>query len=353
MPDGSTAWLVTPHAQARLWMRSPLLALDDIHAGDGYRGFSLPRALAANVQNRDGADHTRLRTLAAAPLAPRHIAHWDTRIRRIADNLARPIAARGGGELMGEFALPLALTVVCDMLGVPAHNRPELAEWTRTMLHPPRPRDLQYVIDRVQQLMARLIAQRRRAPRNDLITRWIATSAKGPGLGEDELVGLAFGMWWAGIENTAHLIGLSVLQVLRHPHTLPPVRHSPENLHALVEELLHRHGPALTSVRRFARRDITISGTPITAGDTVLFALTAGNRDPEHFRPVRHPHPHLAFGHGPHYCPGAALARTELRTALLSLDQHTPHLTLATSHNAAHTRRSLRLRGLTALPVTT
>ncbi|MCD9146026.1 cytochrome P450 [Streptomyces albireticuli] len=354
MADGSLAWLVGGYNDCRRWLRSGLLALDDVHAGSGYRGFRLPGSLAADLQNRDGEDHARLRALAAQPLAPRHVARWEGHIGRVADQLAASLVLRGGGELMGDFALPLVLTVVCDLLDIPVADRRDLAGWTRTMFRPDRSGGLDSAVEHVRRLMARLVADRRRTPGDDLITWWGTTGSEHARADEDELVLLAFGMWWAGIENTAHLICLSALHLIRQPGTL---RDHPRQAPAVVEELLRRHGPALTSARRFARRDVTIGGRHIPAGDTVLFALAAANHDPDQFphpyrflpdRPSGH---HLAFGHGPHYCPGAALARAELRATLGAL-HHLPRLALAVPENALNWRRSPRLKGLLTLPVT-
>lgn len=243
---------------------------------------------------------------------------------------------------MADFALPLALSVVADLLGVPLHERHALTTWTGAMLAPPRPQDLMAAIEGVHDLVNRLVTTHSRRPGADLVSYWGATAPRS-GLDRDDIVILAFGMWWAGIENTVHLIARSALDLI-HP-AADPRRQRPVDRH-LIEDFLARQGPVLTTARRFARRDLTIAAQPIPAGDTVLFALTTPG--PTRSRPARH----LAFGHGPHHCPGATLARLELKAALTALQRHLPHCALAVPHHLLPRRTSPRLAGLLALPVT-
>ncbi|MFD7341210.1 cytochrome P450 [Streptomyces violascens] len=219
--------------------------------------------------------------------------------------------------------------------GAPTH-------WTRTMFAPSRPEDLTVAIDGAHDLMNRLVTARYRHPRTDLISHGATIAPRG-GLSRDEVVTLAFGMWWAGIENTAHLISRSALDLI-HP-AADHRRQRPVDRH-LIEELLAGQGPVLTAARRFARHDLTIAGQLIPAGDTVLLTLTTTG--PPRTDRVRH----LAFGHGPHRCPGAALARLELRAAFTALQHHLPYCTLTVPHHLLPHRTSHRLAGLLALPLT-
>ncbi|MEV6581263.1 cytochrome P450 [Streptomyces sp. NPDC051582] len=343
MRGGRWAWLVTGHEEVRRRLADPVFAVDDRFAGSGHRGFRLPGRLAGELLNRDGASHARLRAAAAKPLAPQRMRAWEEPVGRIADGLAAAVARRGCGDLVADFAVPLALTVVADLLDVPPRDRDALMHWTRLMFAPPRPEDLTAAIEGVHGLADRLVTTRTQRPGTDLVSHWAAT-APGAGLDRNDVVILTFGMWWAGIENTAHLITRSALDFI-HPAS-GACRQRPVD-RALIEQLLTRQNPVLTTARRFARRDLTIAGQHIHAGDTILFSLTTAPHAPH-----RGPGRHLAFGHGPHHCPGAALARLELQAALTALQRRLSDCALAVPPHCVPQRTSHRLAGLLAVPIT-
>ncbi|MFD5422650.1 cytochrome P450 [Streptomyces sp. NPDC127069] len=194
---------------------------------------------------------------------------------------------------------------------------------------------------------------------HDLLTAWRHSPAARPSVNEGELTALAFQLWWAGIENVTHAIAHGALHLLTHPDQAQLLRDRPALLPAAVEHLLARTTPTTTAAPRYARDNLTLAGADVRAGDTVLLSLS-----PTHHQPPGHdntgigplnltrpPRPHLAFGHGPHHCLGAALARAQLHTALTHL-LHQPHLTLAIPQQQLRRRRTLRLNGLHELPVT-
>jgi cytochrome P450 len=207
-----------------------------------------------------------------------------------------------------------------------------------------------------------LIERKRTEPADDLLTAMITARDGDDRLTENELISLAFLILWAGFETTVHLIANSIATLLTDPRLADLVRAEPEphttRMTALVEELLRRDGPMLTTIRRFPLEDLHIGETTVPAGDTVLLALASANRDPQHVTNPdaidldRHNSGHLGFGHGPHYCLGAPLARMEVRTALWTAFHRLPDLTLAVPAQDLPWKPDHRQHALTALPVT-
>ncbi|MFG2825687.1 cytochrome P450 [Kitasatospora sp. NPDC048365] len=359
-PDGLPVWLVTRYADVRQVLADPALALDKRHAAPGnYRGFALPPALDANLLNMDPPDHTRIRRLVARAFTPRRIAELRGPIEQLADSLLDAMAPLGQADLITAYAAPLPITVICDLLGVPADARHDFRAWTDALVapDPERPQDARAAVGAMLAFFTQLIARKREQPGDDLLSALIAVRDEEDRLGEDELTSLAFLILFAGYENTVHLIGNAVLALLAHPEQLAALRADPGLIAGAVEEFARFDGPAPLAIRRFAREDVTIGGVTVPAGETVLAALASANRDPRQFAEPdrldlrRADNPHLALGHGIHYCLGAPLARMETEIALTALLRRFPALALDESAGGLRHRPSLRARGLLALPV--
>ncbi|WP_369270353.1 cytochrome P450 [Streptomyces sp. R11] len=359
-PDGSPAWLVTRHDDVHEALADPRLSLDKRHAAPGsYQGFALPPALDANLLNIDPPDHTRIRRLVGRAFTPRRVEQLRTPIRRTADRLLDALGPHGTTDLISSYAAPLPITVICDLLGVPDERRRDFREWTDALVapDPARPQAAKEAVVAMLGFFTRLLADKRREPADDLLCDLIAVrDTDGDRLGEDELMSLAFLILFAGYENTVQLIGNAVLALLDHPEQLAALRENPSRMPSAVEEFARYDGPALLAIRRFPTEDVTIGGVAVPAGDTVLLSLAAANRDPVRFPDAdrldlgRDASGHLALGHGIHYCLGAPLARAETEIALAALLDRFPELALA--DDDLRWRRSLRARGLLALPVT-
>ncbi|MGF0172347.1 cytochrome P450 family protein [Streptomyces sp. Marseille-Q5077] len=359
-PDGSPAWLVTRYDDVREALADPRLSLDKQHAAPGtYRGLALPPALDANLLNMDPPDHTRIRRLVGRAFTPRRVEQLRTPVRRTADRLLDALGPHGTTDLIASYAAPLPVTVICDLLGVPDEHRRDFREWTDALVapDPARPHAAKEAVVAMLGFFTRLLADKRREPADDLLCDLIAVrDTDGDRLGEDELMSLAFLILFAGYENTVQLIGNAVLALLDHPEQLAALREDPSRIPSAVEEFARYDGPALLAIRRFPTEDVTIGGVTVPAGDTVLLSLSAANRDPARFPDAdrldlgRDASGHLALGHGIHYCLGAPLARAETEIAVAALLDRFPELALA--DDDLRWRRSLRARGLLALPVT-
>lgn len=360
LPGGALVWLVTRYADVRAALADPRLSLDKRHAAGGWKGFTLPPALDANLLNMDPPDHTRLRRLAAKVFTPGRVEGLRERVQAVTDELLDAVAPRGRADLIAWFAAPLPVTVISGLLGVPARYRADFRDWAGTMLTAEAgdPAGVKEAVGNIHRFLAELISGKRAAPADDLLSALIAARDDEDRLSEEELTSLAFLILLAGFENSVNLIGNGVLTLLRHPARLAELRADPDLLPSAVEELLRYDGLPGMAIRRFPVEDVEIGGVTIPAGETVLLSLTSANRDPRRFDGPdeldfhRGDNPHLGFGHGIHYCLGAPLARMEGQIAIGTLIRRFPDLALALPVQALRWRPSFRTRSLLELPVT-
>ncbi|WP_371667121.1 cytochrome P450 [Streptomyces sp. NBC_00289] len=358
--DGLPAWLVTRYDDVRQAFADPRLSLDKRNAAPGgYRGLALPPALDANLLNMDPPDHTRIRRLVSKAFTPRRVELLREPIRKTADALLDAFAPLGRCDLISSYAAPLPITVICDLLGVPMDGQQDFRSWTDALVAPDaaRPEKAKEAVRAMLAFFTELLAAKRAAPTDDLLSALIAVRDDADRLTEDELMSLAFLILFAGYENTVHLIGNAALALLSHPDQLAELRTDPGRLGPAVEELARYDGPAPLAIRRFPTEDVTIGGVSIPAGETVLLSLAAAHRDPRRFSEPdrldigRDATAHLALGHGIHYCLGAPLARMETEIALAALLDRFPGLALDLPPDGPRWRPSMRAHGLLSLPV--
>ena len=351
-PDGSAIWLVTRYDDVRAALADPRLSLDKANAAGGYRGLSLPPALDANLLNMDAPEHTRLRRITAKAFASRKTDGLRSRVREIADDLLAAIDDRSEVDLMAAYAGPLPIAVICELLGVDADARPDFRAWTDELLAPSTKDGAASAMRSLYGYLLELIARKRAQPGEDVLSTLLDEQER---LTEDELLSTAFLVLFAGYENTVNLIGNGLAVLLKHPEQLAALRANPDLLPSAVEEVLRFDPPPLLSIRRFPLEDVEIGGVRIPAGDTVMLSLVSAHRDPARFADPdsldlgRTGNPHLAFGHGPHFCLGASLARMEAEVAFGALLDRFPDLALAPGE--LRWRPSFRNRGPLALPV--
>ncbi|MFF3371593.1 cytochrome P450 [Streptomyces sp. NPDC002680] len=358
--DGLPAWLVTRYDDVRQAIADPRLSLDKRNAKPGgYHGLALPPALDANLLNMDPPDHTRIRRLVSQAFTPRRIALLREPVRRTADQLLDTVEPHGRADLIASYAAPLPITVICELLGVPPHDRRDFRTWTDALVapDPAQPDKAKQGVRSILAFFTQLISDKRAAPTDDLLSAMIAVRDDQDRLTEDELMSLAFLILFAGYENTVHLIGNATVALLSNPGQLAALRADPSRLPGAVEELARYDGPVPLAIRRFPTEDVTIGGVTIPAGETVLLSLAAAHRDPRRFPDpdrldlTRDATAHLALGHGIHYCLGAPLARMETEIALAALLDRFPQLALDVEPQELRWRPSMRSRGLLSLPV--
>jgi len=314
---------------------------------------------------RDPPDHTRLRALVSKAFTPRRVEALSGRILELVDELLEAPAGRGHIELMHEFAYPLPARVICELLGVPKDDEEFIvaqAPALGTGLDPApmrTPATVAAANDATNALvdyLDGLIAERKRAPTDDMLSALIAAEESGESLSHDELVSTFLLLLIAGHETTANLIGNGTLALLRHPDQLARLRaeESPDLDRSAVEELMRFDGP-IQMVERVTLEPVVIGGREIPARRIVIGLTAAANRDPTVFTDPhrldlgRSPNPHVGFGGGAHFCLGAALARLEGRIAIGALARRFPRLSLLDPK--PDWRPSFTIRGLRQLPL--
>lgn len=315
---------------------------------------------------QDPPRHTALRALVTRTFAPRAVANLETRISAIANGLLDDVASRGEMDLVTEFAERLPLLVISEMLGVPHTDAPRMTRWGDAIIHVG---DALYGGERavragtgyraakeeIRPYLTALLADRRVQPRNDLLTRLVSADVDGARLTDEEIVSFFELLLLAGTETTTNLIANTMLCFFDHPAEYARVRQDLALLPAAMEEVLRFRSP-VQMVFRVASRNLTVGGRTILGGDLVLVMIGSANRDPLHFPRAgqfditRTGVSHVGFGHGAHYCVGAALGRLEGRVAVAALLERLPDLHRA-DRGAWAPRTGINVHGPRSLPV--
>jgi cytochrome P450 len=367
--DGQTPiWFVTGAAEAeQVLADSATFARDPARVSPAMAAdFQTPdprvRAITDNhMLNYDGEDHRRLRALVSKAFTPRVIEALRPRIAAIANELIDAVAARGHMELVGEYAFPLPITVIAELLGVPSERRDDFRIWSDAFVQPAMTAEEQQramgLLGAFAAYMGELVAERRQAPRDDLISRLIQVEEQGDRLNESELFSMIALLIVAGHETTVSLIGDAALTLLQHPDALAELRDDPALVPGAIEEFLRYESPVDRALVRFVVRDTLLGGQQLHHGDLLIVALGAANHDEARFAHAdeldihRAPNPHMAFGKGIHYCLGAPLARLEGAIAIQTLIQRLPNLRLERAPDALAWRTAPLFHSLVELPV--
>jgi cytochrome P450 len=369
LPSGVHAWLVTRYADAREALADGRLSKNPVHhVGESRGRTGIPGERSADLMthllNIDPPDHTRLRRLVSKAFTPRRVAEFGPRVQELTDRFIDGFAGHGEADLIHDFAFPLPIYAICDLLGVPAEDQDDFRDWAGMMIrHGKGPRGgVARAVKRMRAYLVELIHRKRGDLGDDLISGLIRASDDGEHLTENEAAAMAFILLFAGFETTVNLIGNGVHTLLRHPAQRQALQESlarGENdlLESAVEELLRYDGPVELATWRYATEPLTVGGQAVGAGEPVLVVLAAADRDPARFGGpdtldlARRDNPHLGYGHGIHYCLGAPLARLEARTALATLLTRLPDLRFADDPAELRWRGGLIMRGLRTLPV--
>jgi cytochrome P450 len=371
LADGHDAWLVLGHDEARSALKDRRLSKDMLAALQGdpdvvAEGLPGP-AFSRHMLNVDPPDHTRLRKLVARAFVPARVAALEPAITDTAndllDLLERAEADTAVVDLVAGYARPLPFAVIGELLGVPAADRPSLDAWFQTLLRPwagDPPADMVAASDSIVAYLADLVAAKSRMPGDDLVSVLVSASDGDDRLTRQELLSSLFQLIVAGHDTTTSLIGNSVVALLDHPDQMADLVYNPGLLPGAVEELLRFCAAVPHATFRVTTGAVEVGNTTIPEGKQVLVCLAAANRDPLEWDDPdkldirRAPKPHLAFGHGIHFCLGAPLARLEERIALATLLGRFPTLRLAVARDGLAWSHGdgLVLRGLDSLPVT-
>jgi cytochrome P450 len=362
--DGKTnIWFVSRYAEVERILR------DEAHFSRDFQKLYPPDAntplvialVESHMLNKDGDDHARLRGLVNKAFSPRIIQAMRPRVQAIADALIDDIEKNGTMNLIDDYAFPLPIIVIAELLGVPADDRDKFREWSDAVVAPALSEEEGKRF--VMQMMAftdylrALFTQRRANPRDDLISALLHAEEEGDKLNEAELFSTVVLLIVAGHETTVSLIGNGALALLRHPDALARLRRDPALWPAAIEEILRYDSPVERALTRWVTQDVEVGGKLLRRGEMVIPLIASANHD-EHVCPHadtfdvdRQPNAHIAFGKGVHFCLGAPLARLEAEIALKTLFTRLPHLRLATPEASLEWRLVPLFHSLTALLV--
>ncbi|MFI2645825.1 cytochrome P450 [Streptomyces sp. NPDC018610] len=360
LPHGEAAWLVTRYEDVKTVLGDPRFSRARAVTEDEPR-TRRHRGLPGNILEFDPPEHTRLRRVVAKAFTARRVEELRVRTQAIADGLVDAMIAQGPpADLVAGFALPLPVTVICELLGVPLEDRTRFRLWSDALLSTTRftLEEVERHVGELAAYMAGLIAERRKEPKDDLLGVMVAARDEEDRLTEDELVAMGVSVLVAGHETTASQIPNFVYTLLSHPEQLARLRADLDLVPQAVEELMRFVPLGDAGIARYALEDVELSGGVVRAGEPVVTSNVSANRDgavytcPEKLDLTRQEASHLGFGHGPHHCLGAQLARMELRVTLSTLLTRLPGLRLAGTDGDLVPKAGTQVKGFTKMLVT-
>lgn len=317
-PHGEFGWIITRYEDAVQILKDPRFT-KDIAKRYGPENQSI---FVNNMLFSDPPDHRRLRGLVQKAFTPKLIADMRSHIQEIADDLLDNLASQEKMNLIDDFAFPLPIIVISEILGVPLEDQDKFRMWSNSIIDASSSEHAEMFEQHAREFTEYLnawFAKVRKDPGNDLISQLVTAEDSGQQLSENELLGVVSLLIIAGHETTVNLIGNGILALLEHPEQRELLIKQPELIHKAIEEMLRYNGPVEFSTSRWALEDIEFRGQHIAQGELVIVALDSANRDEQQFKDAdvfditREKSSHLAFGTGIHLCLGAPLARLKAR----------------------------------------
>jgi cytochrome P450 len=369
LPGGVPVWAVTHHAEAKQLLTDPRLVKDINVWGAWQRGeipADWPLIGLANpgrsMLTVDGADHRRMRTLVAQALTPRRVEQMRERIAKLTEGLLNGVEAAEGEvvDLKAEFAYPLPMYVIADLMGIAESQLPRLKElFEKFFSTQTPPAEVIATLTELAGIMAATVAAKRAEPGDDLTSALIAASEDGDHLTDEEIVSTLQLMVAAGHETTISLIVNAVVNLSTHPVQRALVLAGEADWSSVVEETLRHSTPTSHVLIRFATEDVQVGDKVLPAGDALIVSYAAIGRDEQAHGPTAgefditrtSENRHISFGHGPHVCPGAALSRLEADVALPALYERFPHLDLAVPASELRNKPVVTQNDIFELPV--
>lgn len=369
LPDKRKAWLVTRYDDVAMVLKDEQRFITNhrtaMSADQLAKEPWMPpmfKVFDRNLLSLDGADHARLRSLIHKAFTPRLVEQMRLRVETLANELLDVAERRGTMDLIHDFALPVPLTIISEILGVSPIDREKFHKWFNSLIALSAASNIAILrgipnMWLMLRYLRRIIKERRHDPQDDLITALVQAEEAGDKLSQDELLAMIFILMIAGHETTVNLIGSGTLALLENPDQMALLRQKPDLIKNAIEELLRYVSPVEQSSERYMQEEVTLHGVTIPKGEMVLAVIASANRD-EHQFPhaekldiTRVDNKHLAFGQGVHYCVGAPLARLEGQIAITILMQRMRNLRLNAAPETLRWRAGLTLRGLEMLPV--
>ncbi|MGW8574847.1 cytochrome P450 [Streptomyces niveus] len=363
LPTGDEGYVVTRYDDVRTVLADARFSRAATISPDAPQLTPTP-PVPGSLFTTDAPEHTRLRRLVSREFTARRVQNMRPRIQELTDGLLDEMEKLDGPvDLNTALAFPLPVMVICELLGVPFEDRDRFREWSDAFVSITAHTPEEMAAQRQQMIgyLGELVKRKREEPTDDLMGALVVASDEEGSLNEYELIVMAATILVAGHETTVSMIGKIVLTLLRHPEQMAMLREHPEKLDHAIEELLRVNPIGDGGPLRITLEDVEVGGTLIPKGSAVLAAVCSANQDPDRFpgaqanefdpeRPEAvH---HVAFGHGPHFCVGAALARAELQIVISSLLNRFPDLRLAEEVGSLELTTGMMVHGLKTLPVT-
>jgi len=373
-PHGAKVWLVTRYADVRRLLSDPRVSKDGRRANELFARHSgmvveeqaeptdlgFDDELTSHMLNSDPPRHTRLRGLVGKELTAKRMEALRSRLEQVVDELldglddGRPVV-----DLVTGLTQPLPIIAICELLGIPAEDGPVFRRWATELVgagHPPEV--VEAASSNVIAYAQATIAAKREAPGDDLISALVHSDGEdGDRLTDDEMLGMFFLLVIAGYSTTTHSLTNFLFSLLTHPGEMARLREDPAIMHAAVDELMRYDGGVQVATFRFTKEEVVLDDVVIPPGEILALSLSSAHRDsarypdPDRLDLTRRPNGVLGFGHGPHYCIGAPLARIQAEAALAKLLARFPELRLAADPDALEWENNPLLRGLVQLPV--
>jgi cytochrome P450 len=360
IPSGGTAYLVSRHNEALQVLSDPLFSRQEVFRTQGTN-YTGPGASSTGdmLLDMDPPQHSRIRGLVAKAFSRRRVEAMRPGVQQILDGLLTDLAAQGPpADLVEKLCLPLPITVVCQLLGVSYDDREWFQERSYILASTvDTPETKLKAVNELRAYLTEIITEKRKSPKDDLISELVSARAE-ERLSEEELINLSVLLLPAGYETTANQITKSLFALLEVPDEYAALCANPAGVPAASEELMRLHPSVLTPGFRVATEDVEVGEVTIPSGSLVIVSDALANRDPEIFECPqdmdlrRKENPHLAFGHGLHFCLGAALARVELEVVMTGLVTRFPGLRFAVDPDTIRWHTQRRFRGPAELPVT-
>ncbi|MEU8271269.1 cytochrome P450 [Sphaerisporangium sp. NPDC049002] len=355
-------WLVSRYDDVRAAFTDERISNDAAWATQEFREAGLVLGAGGDIDRSmstvDPPAHTRYRKLTASTFTAARVQQWERSVKEIVDKLLDDVRPGRVVDLLDRFATPMAVSVICEVMGIPSADRKLLREWGDVIFtaDPGRRGEAVDAAASLAGYIRELIAVKRNDLSDDLMSALIQAHDD-EGLTETELMASCAGLVIAGYETTIGLTGTAVLTLLDNPEAMRELRDDPSLLGAMVEEVLRYDGAATTSLWRFAKEDIEISGTKIPAHDAMFLLIGSANRDPRQFTDPdtfdlhRAAKQSLAFGHGIHRCVGAALGRLELKVSVGAVLERFSDIELAVDRDEIRYKPLVGIRGPMSLPL--
>ncbi|ARA86578.1 cytochrome P450 [Bacillus paralicheniformis] len=366
MGDLGEGWLITRYDDAVRILKDARMKknYENVFTEEELENFSAlgnEEPLSKHMLNLDPPDHGRLRSLVQKAFTPRMILQLEGRIQQIADSLLDEVEPNHSMNLVDDYAFPLPIIVISEMLGIPVEDWQKFRVWSQAIIDfsdtPESLEEYKHKIGEFAEYLEYLVRKKREEPAEDLVSALIQAESEGTTLSIEELYSTIMLLIVAGHETTVNLITNMTFALLNHPDQLEKLRQNPDLIDSAIEEALRFYSPVELTTLRWAAEPFTLHGQEIKRKDVIIVSLASANRDDtvfpnaDRFDIERKDNRHLAFGHGSHFCLGAPLARLEAKIAIQTLLRGFEHIEIKGEREQIKWKGNFLMRALEELPL--